>query len=60
MNKNKIATYAGYAGGGVFIFLNLATQGQVPGGFIGGMIGFLLGYGLARVFLAAAPDKSTG
>ena len=31
MDKNKIATAVGFAGGGVFFILNLATKGQVPG-----------------------------
>lgn len=55
-DKEKVATWAGFAGGGVFFILNLAT-GAVPGGFEGGILGFILGYGLARLVLALIPSK---
>jgi hypothetical protein len=57
MDKNKIAMAVGFAGGGVFFMLNLATKGQVPGGFQGGVLGFIIGYALARLVLAFIPAK---
>jgi hypothetical protein len=57
MDKNKIATWVGFAGGGVFIILNIATNGQVPGGFKGGVAGFLLGYALGWLVLAFVPSR---
>lgn len=57
MDKNKIATGVGFAGGGIFFILNLVTKGQVPGGFIGGVVGFIIGYALARLVLAFIPSK---
>ena len=58
MDKNKIATWVGLAGGGVFFVLNKVTQGEVPGGFIGGAVGFILGYALAWMVLALIPGKN--
>lgn len=49
--KNKIANSFGFAGGAVFFTLNLLT-GIVPGGFIGGVLGYLIGFGLAWMVLA--------
>jgi hypothetical protein len=57
MDKNKIAMAVGFGGGGVFLILNLATKGQVPGGFQGGFLGFIIGYALARLVLAFIPSK---
>ena len=52
MDNDKISTWAGFVGGGVFTILNVATNGNVPGGFKGGVVGFLLGYALAWLVLA--------
>jgi hypothetical protein len=52
LNKNLIASVVGVLGGGVFFILNAVTDGAVPGGFQGGMLGFLIGYGLAWLVLA--------
>jgi len=57
MDKNKIATWVGFAGGGVFFILNIATKGQVPGGFQGGVAGFIIGYALAWLVLAFIPSR---
>lgn len=57
MDKNKIATWVGFVGGGVFFILNIATKGQVPGGFTGGILGFIIGYALAWLILAFVPSK---
>jgi DASS family divalent anion:Na+ symporter len=57
MTKNQVATGAGFIFGGLFFLLNQVTRGQVPGGFQGGVIGFLIGYGLARLVLAFVPAR---
>jgi hypothetical protein len=57
MNKHKIALGVGFAGGGVFFVLNLATQGAVPGGAQGGFAGFIIGYVLTRLVLALVPAR---
>lgn len=57
LDKNKIASVAGFVGGGVFLLLNLVTKGKMPGGFQGGVLGFVIGYGLAWLVLAFIPSK---
>lgn len=57
MDKNKIATIGGFIGGAIFFILNIATQGEVPGGFKGGVIGFILGYLITRLILSIIPQK---
>ncbi len=57
IDKNKIAIWAGYVGGGTFFILNIVTKGKVPGGFQGGVGGFIIGYALARLILAVIPTK---
>jgi putative spermidine/putrescine transport system ATP-binding protein len=51
VNKNGIATWVGLLGGAVFFILNIITDGLVPGGYQGGVGGFVLGYLLARLVL---------
>jgi hypothetical protein len=48
--KSKIVNVAGICGGGLFFVLNLAT-GQVPGGFVGGVVGYLSFAVLAALIL---------
>lgn len=57
MNKSRIATFGGYAGGAIFFILNIATQGEVPGGFKGGVAGFILGYAVTLIVLSLIPRK---
>ena len=49
--KAKAVNAAGFCGGGVFLVLHYATQGQVPGGFIGGVLGYIIFGGLAALVL---------
>ncbi|MBK7446252.1 MAG: hypothetical protein IPJ45_09565 [Ignavibacteria bacterium] len=50
-DKNKIATWCGFIGGAIFFILNIATKGKVPGGFKGGVVGFIAGYGFVWLVL---------
>ncbi len=59
MDKNQIAMWVGFAGGGVFFILSKTTEGAVPGGFVGGVIGFMIGYALAWLVLAFIPSEET-
>jgi len=45
--KKKVVSVVGFCGGGVFLVLNIITNGAVPGGFVGGVLGFLVFGGLA-------------
>mgnify|MGYP002630179985 CR=1 FL=1 len=47
--KAKVVNVVGFCGGGVFLALNLATNGKVPGGFIGGVLGYGMFGGLASL-----------
>ncbi len=46
--KQKVVNVAGFCGGGVFFLVNLLT-GKVPGGFLGGVAGYLIFGGLAAL-----------
>jgi hypothetical protein len=60
LDKNRIATWVGCAGGGVFFILHKMTEGQAAGGVKAGVIGFTLGYALAWLVLAFIPaNKGT-
>ncbi len=50
--RDRIAFWIGIAGGGVFLVLNKTTNGAVPGGAIGGVMGMLVFGGLAWIALA--------
>ena len=56
MDKHRVSIWGGYIGGGAFFILNLATRGEIPGGFQGGVLGFALGYALVRFGLAFFPN----
>ncbi len=49
--KQQIILIAGFCGGGVFFVLNILTEGAVPGGYIGGILGALIFGGLAALIL---------
>jgi hypothetical protein len=49
VGKSRIATFGGFAGGAIFLILNIAAKGEVPGGFKGGVAGFVLGYAVALI-----------
>ena len=55
MKKEKIANVVGFIGGGVFFLLNIATEGKVPGGAVGGVLGYLIGAGLTYLVFALVP-----
>ncbi|OWY23944.1 hypothetical protein C7N43_04745 [Sphingobacteriales bacterium UPWRP_1] len=44
--KQKVVNVAGFCGGGVFFLLNILT-GAVPGGYVGGVAGFIIFGGIA-------------
>lgn len=52
IDKHKIGSTAGFIGGGVFFVLNITSNGAVPGGFKGGVLGFIVGYGLSFLVLS--------
>lgn len=49
--RNRIAFWIGIAGGGMFMVLNILTNGAVPGGGQGGVLGMLIFGGLAWLVL---------
>lgn len=49
--KESITTLVGFCGGGVFSILNILTNGTVPGGFVGGVLGFFVFGGLTALVL---------
>lgn len=49
--RQAITSIVGFCGGGVFFVLNILTDGAVPGGFVGGILGFLLFGGLTVLIL---------
>lgn len=58
--KQTVTGVAGFCGGGVFFVLNILTDGAVPGGFVGGILGFLLFGGLTALvlhFLRSEPQN---
>ncbi len=40
--RDRIAFWIGIAGGGVFMWANLTTGGEVPGGAVGGALGAIV------------------
>ncbi len=59
-NKQTVTSVAGFCGGGVFCVLNILTDGAVPGGFVGGILGFLVFAGPAALilhFLGSKPQN---
>lgn len=42
-------------GGGIFFVLNIVTEGAVPGGFKGGVVGGILAYGLVWIIFQFLP-----
>ena len=57
LNKNKIAIWGLFVGGGIFCVLNIATNGAVPGGAQGAVAGGIIGYVLTWGILAFIPSK---
>jgi len=57
--KQKVVSVTGFCGGGVFLILNITT-GAVPGGFVGGILGFLIFGGIAAfiVYVLVPKDKT--
>jgi len=56
--KMKVVNIVGFCGGGVFLLLNILTKGAVPGGFVGGVLGYLVFGGLtALVVYVLMPKK---
>jgi hypothetical protein len=49
--RNRIAFWIGMAGGGIFMVLNITTNGAVPGGGQGGLLGMFVFGGLAWLVL---------
>ncbi len=47
----KIVQYCAYAGGGLFVALNLITGGAVPAGLIGGLIGGGIGAAVGAIIV---------
>ena len=58
--KSKVVNVAGFCGGGVFFILNFATKGQVPGGFVGGVVGYLIFAVVAALILYVFVPKDQG
>jgi hypothetical protein len=57
--KTKTVNVVGFCGGGVFLLLNALT-GVVPGGFIGGVLGYLICGGIAAfVVYVIMPKEQT-
>jgi uncharacterized membrane protein len=57
--KQKAVSVVGFCGGGVFLLLNIMT-GAVPGGFVGGVLGFLIFGGIAAFVLYVLMPKDQG
>ena len=57
--KQKVVTVVGFCGGGVFFLLNILT-GVVPGGFVGGVLGFLIFGGIAAFVVYVLMPKEQG
>jgi hypothetical protein len=49
--RNRIAFWIGIAGGGIFQILNAVTNGEIPGGGRGGVIGLIVFGGPAWLIL---------
>ena len=49
--KSKVVNAVGFCGGGAFFVLNRVTNGEVPGGFIGGFLGYLIFAGLTALIV---------
>jgi len=54
--KQKVVNVVGFCGGGVFLLFNILT-GVVPGGFIGGFLGFLIFGGIAAFIVYVLMPK---
>lgn len=55
--RDRLAFWIGMAGGGVFLVLSYITQGEVPGGGMGGALGMIV-FGIpAWIILLFIQDK---
>ena len=57
LDKNEIALLSGYWGAVIFFILNLTNKVEIPGGFVGGVVGAVAVYFVARLILTIIPEK---